>query len=209
MSYLINRSNDVFSALLGHVQIVLITLVVSLIIASLLTYLSLRFKIIEKILKPILAMLFSVPSLAFFGLMIPFTGLGKTSAIIVLVIYQQYILLNNFLDGLNNIEPSIIEAAKGIGLNFNQRLFKVQIPLAKYSIFTGIRLSILSTIGISVIAATINAGGLGKIIFEGLHTRNNEKIIVGSLLAGVLAISVNALLKLIERRVQSKSNSSL
>lgn len=207
MNYLINRFDDIVSALAQHTQIVLITLFFSLILASMLTYFSIKNRTVQLLLKAFLAMLFSIPSLAFFGLMIPFTGLGRTSAIIVLVIYQQYILLNNFLDGLMNIEPSIIEAAHGMGMSNHQILFKIQLPLAKDSIFTGIRLSILSTIGITVIAASINAGGLGRIIFEGLNTRNNDKIIVGSILAGLLAILVNAILKLIEKRFKTKSDS--
>ena len=207
MNYLINRFDDIASALAQHTQIVLITLFFSIILASMLTYFSIKNRTVQLLLKAFLAMLFSIPSLAFFGLMIPFTGLGRTSAIIVLVIYQQYILLNNFLDGLMNIEPSIIEAAQGMGMSNHQILFKIQLPLAKDSIFTGIRLSILSTIGITVIAASINAGGLGRIIFEGLNTRNNDKIIVGSILAGLLAILVNAILKLIEKRFKTKSDS--
>lgn len=203
MSFLVNRFDDVLKALLEHLQIVLITLFFSLALASILTLLAMLSPKIRVVLKSVFAMLFSVPSLAFFGLMIPWTGLGRTSAIIVLVIYQQYILLNNFLDGLMNIDASILEAAKGMGLSRFQMLMKVQLPLAKSSLFTGIRLSILSTIGIGVIAASINAGGLGKIIFEGLNTRNNDKILLGSILAGLLAIGVNGLLKLIEKRTQS------
>lgn len=203
MSFLVNRFDDVLKALLEHLQIVLITLFFSLALASILTLLAMLSPKIRVVLKSVFAMLFSVPSLAFFGLMIPWTGLGRTSAIIVLVIYQQYILLNNFLDGLMNIDASILEAAKGMGLSRFQMLMKVQLPLAKSSLFTGIRLSILSTIGIGVIAASINAGGLGKIIFEGLNTRNNDKILVGSVLAGLLAIGVNGLLKFIEKRTQS------
>lgn len=203
MSFLVNRFDDVLKALLEHLQIVLTTLFFSLALASILTLLAMLSPKIRVVLKSVFAMLFSVPSLAFFGLMIPWTGLGRTSAIIVLVIYQQYILLNNFLDGLMNIDASILEAAKGMGLSRFQMLIKVQLPLAKSSLFTGISLSILSTIGIGVIAASINAGGLGKIIFEGLNTRNNDKILVGSILAGLLAIGVNGLLKLIEKRTQS------
>lgn len=201
MKFLNTRFDDILKAFSEHIQIVLLTLFFSIILASLLTLIALYSPKFRLIIKSVLAMLFSVPSLAFFGLMIPYTGLGRLSAIIVLVIYQQYILVNNFLDGILNIDSSIIEAAQGMGLSKFQILTKVQLPLAKTSLFTGMRLSLLSTIGIGVIAASINAGGLGKIIFEGLNTRNNDKIIVGSILAGVLAISVNAVLKFLEKKV--------
>lgn len=201
MKFLNTRFDDILKAFSEHIQIVLLTLFFSIILASLLTLIALYSPKFRLIIKSVLAMLFSVPSLAFFGLMIPYTGLGRLSAIIVLVIYQQYILVNNFLDGILNIDSSIIEAAQGMGLSKFQILTKVQLPLAKTSLFTGMRLSLLFTIGIGVIAASINAGGLGKIIFEGLNTRNNDKIIVGSILAGVLAISVNAVLKFLEKKV--------
>ncbi|MNN18525.1 Carnitine transport permease protein OpuCB [compost metagenome] len=88
-----------------------------------------------------------------------------------------------------------------MGMNKMQVLFKIRVPLSKKSLFTGIRLAVVSTIGIATIAASINAGGLGAILFDGLRTMNVNKIIWGSILASGLAIVVNALLSKIEKSI--------
>lgn len=188
-------------ALLEHIEIVLITLMISLIIAAVLTIISMYSKVLSKILIYLFSVIYSIPSLALFAMLIPVTGLGKTTAIIILVIYNQYLLLRNFIAGLNQVDPSIIEAAIGMGMNKMQVLFNVRVPLSKKSLFTGIRLAVVSTIGIATIAASINAGGLGAILFDGLRTMNANKIIWGSILASGLAIAVNAILSKIEKSI--------
>ncbi|WP_235549690.1 ABC transporter permease [Paenibacillus sp. Soil766] len=131
--------------------------------------------------------------------MIPVTGLGKVTAITALVMYNQYILLRNFIAGLNEVEPSIIEAAIGIGMTKWQVLYQVRLPLSKRALFTGLRLAVVSTIGIATIAAFINAGGLGNILYDGLRTMNIYKILWGSLLSAGLAVGANVLLIRIEK----------
>lgn len=145
-------------------------------------------------------MIYSIPSLALFSLLIPITGLGKDTAIIVLVLYNQYILLRNFIAGLDNVDENIIEAAKGMGMSNMQMLIKVKIPLAKKSLFTGIRLAVVSTIGIATIGALINAGGLGTILFDGLRTMNVNKILWGSILSAGLALFADKILQKIENK---------
>ncbi|MEG0376652.1 MAG: ABC transporter permease subunit, partial [Raoultibacter sp.] len=103
--------------------------------------------------------------------------------------------------GLESVDPSIIEAATGMGMNTLQILIKIRIPLSKKVLFTGIRLATVSTIGIITIAALINAGGIGTLLFDGLRTMNMVKILWGSLLAGGLAILADAVLKFIEKRL--------
>lgn len=113
--------------------------------------------------------------------------------------YNQYILLRNFIAGLNEVEPSIIEAAIGIGMTKWQVLYQVRLPLSKRALFTGLRLAVVSTIGIATIAAFINAGGLGNILYDGLRTMNIYKILWGSLLSAGLAVGANVLLIRIEK----------
>lgn len=136
-----------------------------------------------------------------FAMLIPVTGLGTKTALIVLTLYNQYLLLRNFTAGLNGVDSAIIEAAAGMGMTTMQILLKIRLPLAKRSIFTGIRLAIVSTTGIATIAATINAGGLGTILFDGLRTLNVVKILWGTVLSAGLAIALNAGLERIERRL--------
>ena len=198
LEYLEKHPDKIFTPLWEHIQLVLITLVISVALAALLTVLSVRFKKLGTVLLQIFSVVYSIPSLALFALLIPVTGLGRTSAVIVLVAYNQYLLLRNFLTGLSEVDPAITEAARGIGMTDMQVLWRVQVPLAKKALFAGVRLAVVSTIGIGTIAASINAGGLGTLLFDGLRTMNTAKILWGSVLSAALAVAINALLKLAE-----------
>lgn len=197
--YGIRYWNKLGNSLIEHIELVLITLIISLFIAVLLSTICVFSEIISRLLISLFSILYSIPSLAFFAILIPVTGLGEKTAIIVLVVYNQYLLLRNFMDGLNAVDHSIIEAATGMGMTKMQIVTLVRIPLSKRALFTGIRLAVVSTIGIATIAASINAGGLGTILFDGLRTMNVNKIVWGSVLSAGLAIGVNAVLARIER----------
>lgn len=201
INYLLKYPDKLMDALVGHIEIVLITLVISTVLAAALTILAAYSKTASKMLINIFAMVYSIPSLALFAILVPITGLGKVSAIIVLVLYNQYLLLRNIIDGLNNVETSIIEAATGIGMSKSQILFQVRLPLATKPIFAGIHLAVVSTIGIATIAASINAGGIGKILLDGLRTVNTAKILWGTLMSAGLAIVVNAILNVVEKKI--------
>ena len=201
IEYIRKHPEKVLGALTEHIELVLITLVISLAIACLLTLLAMRSERVSDALNNLFSVLYSVPSLALFALLIPVTGLGRTTAVIVLTLYNQYILLRSFTAGLRDVDPAVCEAAKGIGMTEMQILTKIRVPLARRAIFAGIRLAVVSTIGIGTIAASINAGGLGTLLFEGLRTINTPKILWGSVLSALLAVSINRLLKMVEERL--------
>lgn len=201
IEYIRKHPEKVLGALTEHIELVLITLVISLVIACLLTLLAMRSERVSDALNNLFSVLYSVPSLALFALLIPVTGLGRTTAVIVLTLYNQYILLRSFTAGLRDVDPAVCEAAKGIGMTDMQILTKIRVPLARRAIFAGIRLAVVSTIGIGTIAASINAGGLGTLLFEGLRTINTPKILWGSVLSALLAVSINRLLKMVEERL--------
>lgn len=202
IDFLLSHPEKVITPLLEHISLTAVTLVFSVLLASALTVLAVVMPVIGNMLTVVFSVVYSIPSLALFALMIPLTGLGRTTAVIVLCAYNQYLLLGNFLTGLNEVDPGVREAAKGIGMTTMQELFLVQIPLARKALFAGIRLAMVSTIGIGTIAAAINAGGLGTLLFDGLRTMNTAKILWGSLLSAVLAVSANGLLKLAEKGVR-------
>jgi osmoprotectant transport system permease protein len=201
IDYLLKYPDKLLKAFVGHIEIVLITLVISIVLAALLTILAAYSKMASKLLINIFAMVYSIPSLALFAILVPLTGLGKVTAIIVLVLYNQYILLRNTIDGLNNVDDSIIEAATGMGMSKSQILFQVKLPLVTRPIFAGIHLAVVSTIGIATIAASINAGGIGSILLDGLRTVNTAKILWGTLMSAGLAIVVNAMLNVVEKKL--------
>lgn len=201
IEYLKRHPDKVFGPLTEHIWLVLVTLVISLAIASILTVLAMHSEKVSDLLNNFFSLVYSVPSLALFALLIPITGLGRTSAVIVLTLYNQYLLLRNFTTGLREADPVACEAAKGIGMTDMQILTRIRIPLARKAIFAGIRLAIVSTVGIATIAASINAGGLGILLFEGLRTMNIPKILWGSVLSAGMAVLLNAVLKMVEEKM--------
>ena len=200
IKFLTRHPEKIYIPLLEHIQLVFLTLVISVAIASILTLLCMRSErlSISVWLQQLLGVVYSIPSLALFAILIPVTGLGRTTAVIALTAYNQYLLLRNFTTGLQEVDPAVTDAAKGIGMTWLQVLTRVQIPLAKRALFAGIRLAVVSTIGIGTIAASINAGGLGTLLFDGLRTMNMPRILWGSILSAGLAIVTNALLKAVE-----------
>lgn len=204
IAYAARYYDRLLSALLEHLEIVVVTLLISLVLAALLTLASCYCKPLSRLLLGLFSMIYSVPSLALLALLIPVTGLGRTTAVTALVIYNQYLLLRNFLAGLESVDRSVVEAAAGMGMTRLQLLLRVQVPLAKGAILAGLRIALVSTVGIATIAASINAGGLGAILFDGLRTMNTAKILWGSLLSAVLAVALDRLLALAERRGSMK-----
>lgn len=202
MDYIVKHYDDLAEAVAEHLLIVAAALLLSLVIAAVLTVLGTYSRIVSEGMLGLLSMIYSVPSLAMFALLIPLTGLGKTTAIVVLVIYNQYLLLRNFLAGLDGVDAGIVEAAAGMGMTKMQILVKIKLPLAKSAFVAGIRIASVSTVSIAVIAASINAGGLGMILFDGLRTMNFAKIFWGSVASALLAVLFDGLLGFFEKRVQ-------
>lgn len=200
-AYLYKHYDDLLEALLEHLELVAVTLLFSLLIAAVLTVLAMYSRRTGEYMIHVFSVLYSVPSLALFALLIPVTGLGKTTAEIVLVAYNQYLLLRNFVSGLYQVDSAVIEAAEGMGMRKFQVLLKIRLPLSKKAFFTGIQLAVVSTIGIATIAAMINAGGLGTILFDGLRTLNIYKIIAGSVLSAGLALIINGIFQAVENRL--------
>lgn len=185
--------------LLEHLQMCGSALIISLIIAIPLSVLLLKRKNLSKMIIALLGACYAIPSMAFFAILMPIFGLGKTGAIVVLTVYSQFILTRNILAGFHGIDGMLIEAAKGMGMSTMQSFFKVQLPIALPVIIGGVRISVVATIGSAVIAQTINAGGIGVLLFEGLRTLNVTKMLWGTLLAASLALVCNYLLERLER----------
>ena len=192
------------AALGEHLVIVGVVLAWSLLAAALITLVIRRSRRVEGAVLQVLGALYSVPSLALFSLLIPLTGLGLTSATIVMVAYNQFLLVRNIVEGLNGVDSGVVEAATGMGMSPMQVLLRVELPLAFPVIMAGIRLAAISTIGIATIAATINAGGLGTILFSGLRTMNVYKIVDGTVLCAAVALVADAALKGIEYLVTKR-----
>jgi osmoprotectant transport system permease protein len=143
--------------------------------------------------------IFVIPSLALFALLIPFLGLGMKPAIVGLSSYCLLILLRNIVTGLRGVPAEVLDAADGMGYSRWQRLFRIELPLAMPLILSGSRIALVTTIGIATVAAFIDGGGLGTIILIGIDQEYPEKILVGGLLTAFLAISFDLILTRAER----------
>lgn len=202
LNYWNDYHSDLLLALWQHTYLVLSSLFLALVLAIVLILLFLQRPKGLASINYFFSALYSIPSYAFFALLIPISGLGKVTAIIVLTLYSEYILLRTFTTGLKEIDPLMIEAAFAMGMTSRQVFLKIQLPLAAHSIFSGIRLALTSMIGIATIAATINAGGLGTILFDGLRTQSIVKMIWGTLATVVLCVFVTILLNSIEKKFE-------
>ncbi len=188
-----------------HLQIVFVTLLISMILAAVISYLLLSSEKATNMVVQLFSVVYSIPSMALFAMLIPLLGLGNSTAIPVLVAYNQYLLIRNIMTGMQNVDKSLLEAGTGMGMSHFQLVTRIQIPLAMPSIVAGIRLAIISTTGIAVIAATINAGGLGKILLSGLRTMNVYKIAWGTILSVLIALAADLILKHVEKLTLRKT----
>jgi osmoprotectant transport system permease protein len=145
------------------------------------------------------AFLYTIPSLAFFQLMVPITGLTRTSAEIALVSYTLLILFRNTLTGLREVPEEARMAARAMGLTQQQILRRVELPLALPAIMAGIRIATVTTISLATVAAFIGVGGLGQPIFNAIQSGFKTEFVAAGVLAVLLALVADALLVLLER----------
>jgi osmoprotectant transport system permease protein len=145
------------------------------------------------------AFLYTIPSLAFFQLMVPITGLSVTSAEIALVSYTLLILFRNTLTGLREVPEDAVMAARAMGLTNGQILRRVELPLALPAIMAGIRIATVTTISLATVAAFIGVGGLGQPIFNAIQSGFKTQFVAAGILAVALALVADALLVLVQR----------
>lgn len=193
------RKGELLTALIEHMQLSFISLFIAVIIAIPLAIYLTRHKKLAAVMIQITSIFQTIPSLALLGLMIPLVGIGSVPAVIALVIYALLPILRNAYTGLNEIDPSLNEAADVMGMSRWRKLIKVQIPIAMPIIMAGIRNAMVLIIGTGTIAALIGAGGLGSLILLGIDRGNNHLILLGAIPAALLAILFDYLLSLFEK----------
>jgi osmoprotectant transport system permease protein len=142
---------------------------------------------------------YTIPSLALFALLIPYTGLGEVTAEIPLIGYNVLILLRNILVGLDSVPPDVLDAADGMGYRRLARLVRIELPLALPAMFAGLRVATVSTIGIVTITAVIGLGGLGQLIYKGLIENFHTPLVVATVLLIALAFVADLSLAGVQR----------
>jgi osmoprotectant transport system permease protein len=206
---LITRKGDLLKGLLEHIEISFIALFFALVIAIPLGIYLTRKKKAAEVVIGIAAVFQTIPSLALLGLLIPLVGIGTVPSIIALVIYALLPILRNIYTGIKEVDPNLIEAAKGLGMNNRRLLLKVELPLAMPVIMAGIRTAMVLIIGTATIAALIGAGGLGDLITVGISRNDSNLILLGAIPAALLALFFDFLLRQMEKMSFKKSMVSM
>jgi osmoprotectant transport system permease protein len=181
-----------------HLQIVIPALLIGFVVAFALALLAHRTRWLQPPLLAATGILYTIPSIAFFFLLLPITGLGRDTAIIVLAAYTLQIIFRNTILGLNNVPASVKDAARGMGLTPRQILWKVELPLAIPEIIAGMRVAVVSTIAIATLAVLISAGGLGTQMYASNLTFPTS-IIIAAAIVMLMALAFDAILLLVQR----------
>ena len=179
---------------LKHLSFVGITMLISLIIAIPVGILLARYRRLYLPVVSISGSLYTIPSIAAFALLIPFTGLSPATAIIPLVVYNQLVLIRNTVTAINGIDPLLIEVGRAMGMKTQQVLFRVTLPLALPVIVAGIRIATVTTVGIAALAALVGQSDLGDLIFQNIVSGDFDAVVGGAILIAFLAIAADLLL---------------
>jgi osmoprotectant transport system permease protein len=182
-----------------HIQLTGIAVGIGLVLAFAAALIAYRYEWFDTPFTIFSGFLYTIPSLALFQLLVPFTGLTWTSAEIALVSYTLLILFRNILTGLREVPEDVREAARGMGLTARQILTRVELPLAMPAIMAGIRIATVTTISLTTVAAFIGAGGLGQPIFNALQGGFKTQFVASGVLAVLLALVADGPLVLLQR----------
>jgi osmoprotectant transport system permease protein len=198
------RNLDVIGTALGqHLLLVTASLLLAVVVALPLGVLVARQPLARGAVLGGAAVVYSVPTLALFALLVPLIGLGFWPSLIALASYAVPVLLRAVVTGLLGVPPAVREAADGMGLTSRQRLWQVDMPLALPSVLAGLRIAVVTLISAATVAAYISGGGLGVLILTGLDQGHTEKILVGAGLVCLLALLSDTGLRLAQRRVSA------
>lgn len=205
--FIASQGSEVIRLLWEHIYMSLISLGLGVIVAVPLGILLSQVPKIANVVISIVSVLQTIPTLALLALMIPFLGVGKVPAIVALFIYSLLPILRNTYLGMSNVNPDLLDAAKGMGLKRMQIIRQVQLPLAVPVIMAGIRLSTVYVIAWTTLASYIGGGGLGDMIFNGLNLFRPDLILGGTIPVTILAVIVDLVMARVEDWVTPTTSS--
>jgi osmoprotectant transport system permease protein len=188
-------------ALIQHIQLTLIAVGAGFGIAFVLALIGFRWRVFDAPLASFSDLLYAIPSLALFQLLVPLTGLTVTTVEIALTSYTLFILYRNIIAGLRSVPGDVLESARGMGLTRLQTFFRVELPLAAPAILGGLRIATVATISIATVAAFLIQDGLGAPIFDAIGTPDlfKTELLVSGGMAILLALTADFLLAFVQR----------
>ena len=192
---------DILKSVLEHIRLVAISVLAGMVVSIPLGILLTRHKKAAGVVLALAGVIQTIPGLVMLGFALILIGIGLLPALVVLSLYSILPILRNTYTGIIEVDPSLVEAARGIGMNSAQILFGVQLPLALPTIISGIRISAVYIVSWATLAGLIGAGGLGDLIWTGLSTYNTNYILSGAIPSAVLAFLISGLVGLIQKLI--------
>ena len=200
---LMQDRQDFFLELLGeHLRISFTAICIAMVLGLIIGILVSEFSFISKPTIAVVNLLYTIPSISLLGFLIPFSGIGDTTAIIALTIYALLPMVRNTYTGMTTVSPQLLDAATAMGSTRIQVLLRIRLPLALPVIVAGIRSMTVMTIALSGISSFIGAGGLGVAVYRGITTNNKAMTLAGSLLIALLAVVADFFIGMVERAVK-------
>src|SRR6266478_6700425 len=193
-NYDLSDPGSIPNLFLQHLYLVGVTMLISLIIAIPLGIVVARYRRLYFPVITVSGLLYTIPSIAAFAILIPITGLTLATVIIPLVLYNQLVLIRNTAAAVNSVDPLLIEVGRAMGMKPQQILFRVTLPPALPIIVAGIRIATVTTIGIAALAALVGQGGLGSLIFQNIASFDFDAVAAGAILTALFAIVADLLL---------------
>ncbi len=200
MTYLIGNWPYVLGLIWQHLVLTIGALLIAAVIALPLGWLLYARRWLVGPVMGVLGIIYTIPSIALIIFLIPFFGLSAQSVLVALVLYCQVVLVRNVLAGLQGVDPPALEAARAMGMDSWQQISRVQFPLALPVILAGARIAAVVSVAIATIGAKFGAGGLGTLLFDGIAQNRMDKIWLGAILVGLMALAINQGLFRLERR---------
>jgi osmoprotectant transport system permease protein len=205
MTWLIRNWDQVAVALWEHVVISATSLAIACAISLVVGIWAARHDRVLRWALGLSGVLYTIPTLALLALLIPVVGLGRANAIICMVAFALMILVRNVAVGIREVPADVVEAARGMGMSAREILRRIELPLALPVIVAGLRIATVTVISVAVVAAYVNAGGLGTLIFSGISTDYPPKIWTGAIAACALAVAADWALARLERSVRRRA----
>jgi len=197
--YLEDFRPEIQHATIEHLQITALSVLLGLVIAFPLALLARRFVRLESLVVGVATGIYTIPSLALLPLMVPFTGLSKTTVVIALALYALTILVRSMLEGFRAVPDEVVESARGLGYGTGRLLVRIELPLALPVIMAGLRVATVSTVALTTIGSLVAYGGLGNLIKEGVTTNFRAELFTASVLCVVLAVALDVVIVLTQR----------
>jgi osmoprotectant transport system permease protein len=197
--YLADRGAEIVDATVEHVWITVVSVLLGLVIAFPLALLARRYGRLESTVLGISTGIYTIPSLALFPLLVPFTGLSPTTVVIGLALYALTVLVRAMLEGLRAVPEEVRESATGLGYGAGRLLFRVELPLALPVIMAGLRVATVSTVALTTVGSLVAYGGLGNLIKDGVNTNFRAELLTAAVLCVLLAVLLDVLIVLAQR----------